>query len=239
MSLTGKEVAQMHKDYVMQSWARSGADTLPVERAEGIYFYDYDGKKYADMASLLVCSNLGHELPEIVEAIKEQADKMCFMAPAYASEPKSMLAKMLVEAAGADTYSGHTLACAAGVAAMKYYKEHDIEGHVAEMHEIVAPFMDEMVKKHKCIGEARCIGLFGALEVVKNKETREPMQEYGVPGPVMPWIFAELKKRGFATFGRENFIEICPPLIITKEELEEYLPILDEVLTMVDEKFCD
>ena len=87
MSLTGKEVAQMHKDYVMQSWARSGADTLPVERAEGIYFYDYDGKKYADMASLLVCSNLGHELPEIVEAIKEQADKMCFMAPAYASEP--------------------------------------------------------------------------------------------------------------------------------------------------------
>ena len=59
------------------------------------------------------------------------------------------------------TYSGHTLACAAGVAAMKYYKEHDIEGHVAEMHEIVAPFMDEMVKKHKCIGEARCIGLFG------------------------------------------------------------------------------
>lgn len=64
---------------------------------------------------------------------------------------------------------------------MKYYKEHDIEGHVAEMHEIVAPFMDEMVKKHKCIGEARCIGLFGALEVVKNKETREPMQEYGVP----------------------------------------------------------
>ena len=137
------------------------------------------------------------------------------------------------------TYSGHTLACAAGVAALTYYKEHDIEGHVAKMHEIVAPFMDEMVKKHKCIGEARCIGLFGALEVVKNKETREPMQEYGVPGPVMPWIFAELKKRGFATFGRENFIEICPPLIITEEELKEYLPILDEVLTMVDKKYCD
>ena len=52
MSLTGKEVAQMHKDYVMQSWARSGADTLPVERAEGIYFYDYDG----------VCNGLCHDL---------------------------------------------------------------------------------------------------------------------------------------------------------------------------------
>ena len=68
MSLTGKEIAQMHKDYVMQSWSKSGVDALPVERAEGIYFYDYDGNKYADMASLLVCSNLGHELPEIVNA---------------------------------------------------------------------------------------------------------------------------------------------------------------------------
>ncbi len=44
MSLTGKEIAQMHKDYVMQSWSKSGVDALPVERAEGIYFYDYDGK---------------------------------------------------------------------------------------------------------------------------------------------------------------------------------------------------
>lgn len=103
-NLTGKEVAQMHKDYVMQSWSKSGVDALPVEKAKGIYFWDYDGKKYADMASLLVCSNLGHELPEIVEAIKKQADKMCFMAPAYASEPKSKLAKMLVEAAGADHF---------------------------------------------------------------------------------------------------------------------------------------
>ena len=70
------------------------------------------------------------------------------------------------------TYSSHTLACAAGVAALNYYNGHNIEEHVANMHDIVAPFMDEMVKKHKCIGEARCIGLFGALEVVKNKETR-------------------------------------------------------------------
>ena len=54
-NLTGKEVAQMHKDYVMQSWSKSGVDALPVEKAKGIYFWDYDGKKYADMASLLVC----------------------------------------------------------------------------------------------------------------------------------------------------------------------------------------
>ena len=104
MSLTGKEVQELHKQYILQSWSKAGQDVLPIEKAKGIYFWDYDGKKYADMASLLVCSNLAHELPEIVDAIKEQADKMCFMAPAYASEPKSELAKLLVEAAGADTY---------------------------------------------------------------------------------------------------------------------------------------
>ena len=58
MSLTGKEVAQMHKDYVMQSWSKSGVDALPVEKAKGIYFWDYDGKKYADMASLLLLKQL-------------------------------------------------------------------------------------------------------------------------------------------------------------------------------------
>ena len=63
------------------------------------------------------------------------------------------------------------------------------------------------------------------------------MQEYGEHGSVMPAIMAELKKRGFSTFGRENNVNICPPLIITREELEEYLPILDEVLTWVDETY--
>lgn len=439
----GKEIARLHEQYVLQSWGKAGGSVLPVERAQGIYFYDYDGNKYADMSSLLVCSNLGHELPEIVDAIKEQAEKMCFMAPAYASEPKSKLAKKLVEVAGEDhfarvfftnggaesnenaikmarmvtgrtkifscyrsyhgatlgasnasgdwrrfaaeiggangfvkfmnphmyrdgykrgeddeavtakalsdldlqlryegpenvaailmesivgangvilppkgymegiralcdkygilmicdevmsgffrtgkwfawqnfdftpdmitfakgvtcgyvqlggvivshriakyfeehvlqcglTYSGHTLACAAGVATLQYYEDHRIGEHVAQMHEILNDFLQKMVEKHACVGEARCIGLFSCLEIVKNKETREPMQEYNTRGEVMPWIFAELKKRGFATFGRENNIEICPPLIITKQELEEYLPILDEVLTMVDERF--
>ena len=103
-NLSGKEVAELHKKYILQSWSKAGVDALPVEKAKGIYFWDYDGNKYADMASLLVCSNLGHELPEIVNAIKEQADKMCFMAPAYASEPKSKLAKLLIEAAGEDTF---------------------------------------------------------------------------------------------------------------------------------------
>ena len=104
MTMTGTEIEAMHETYVMQSWAVQGQPTIPVQRAEGIYFWDYDGNKYADMSSLLVCSNLGHSNQAIKDAMMEQMKSMCFMAPAYATEAKSKLAKMLVEAAGADTY---------------------------------------------------------------------------------------------------------------------------------------
>ncbi len=101
----GVEVAKLHQQYILQSWGKAGGPVLPIERANGIFFWDYDGNKYADMSSLLVCSNLGHELPEIVEAIREQAEKLCFMAPAYATEPKSRLAQMLVQAAGEEHFA--------------------------------------------------------------------------------------------------------------------------------------
>lgn len=94
--LTGIEVQELDKEYVMHSWSKQGTASIPVEKAKGIYFYDYDGKRYADMSSLLVCSNLGHGNREIIDAIKEQAEKMVFMAPAYATEPKSKLAKILI-----------------------------------------------------------------------------------------------------------------------------------------------
>lgn len=444
--LTGAEVAELQRDYVMQSWHKQGTDdAIPIERAEGIYFWDYDGNRYADMSSLLVCSNLGHQLPEIVDAIKEQADKMCFMAPAYASEPKGRLAKMLVDVAdpdyyqrvffcnaGADsnenaikmarmvtgrpkifscyrsyhggtigaafasgdwrrfaaeiggsspsfihfmnpnmyedgfdrgkddelvtaqclekleqqiiyenpesiaailmesivgangvilppkgymegvrklcdkygilmicdevmagfcrtgkmfawqnfdihpdmftfakgvtcgyvplggvvvskaisdyftdhvlqcglTYSGHTLACAAGVAAVQYYLDHDICGHVKEMEGILKPFLEEMAEKHACVGEARCIGLFSAMTMVLDKERRTLMTPYHSSDGRVQDVIGELKRRGFSTFGRESNINVCPPLTITADELNEWLPVLDDVLTWADEKYC-
>ena len=65
------------------------------------------------------------------------------------------------------------------------------------------------------------------------------MVAYGEKSPIMHNIMSELKKRGFSTFGRENNINVCPPLIITEDELKQYLPILDNVLTWVDETYCD
>ena len=121
---------------------------------------------------------------------------------------------------------------------MEYYKKHDIEAHVKEMSKILKTFMDEMVKKHACVGEARCIGLFAAFTIVKDKEKRMPLVPYHDQSGTMATIMAKHKSKGFSTFGREDNINICPPLIITKEELETYLPIMDEVLTWVDETYC-
>ena len=75
------------------------ADTIPVERGEGIYFWDYNGKRYADMCSQLGNVNLGYGNKEMIEAAKKQLDILPYVAPARASGPGSKLAKMIVDRA--------------------------------------------------------------------------------------------------------------------------------------------
>ncbi len=440
--ITGNDVLQLHKEHILQSWGLAGKDAIAIEKADGIYLYDYEGRRYADMSSLLVCSNLGHNNREIIEALKKQADELCYMSPAYATKSKSLLAEKLCELAGADTfqrvfftnagadanenaikiarmvsgktkilscyrsyhgatlgasnasgdwrrfaaeiggangfvkfmnphmyqdgytrgmddtlctekalkdlelqiryegddiaailmesivgangvilppfgymegiralcdkydillildevmsgfyrtgkpfawqhfdlkpdmitfakgvtgayiplggvivnkkiaaffeqhvlqcgltYSGHTLACGVGIACLAYYKTHHIEEHVQAMGKIVKEYMEAMVKKHACLGEARCLGLFNAFELVKDKKQRIPLVIYHEGSDIMAAILAKLKEHGFSTFGRENTIHVSPPLTITEDELRTWLPVLDEVFTWVDETF--
>jgi taurine--2-oxoglutarate transaminase len=136
------------------------------------------------------------------------------------------------------TYSGHPLACAAGIAAVNYYGEHKILDNVrargAELKTTLNAFKD----KHTSVGDARSIGLMGAVELVKNKETKEPLVPYGRdPDGIMKRINGELAKRGFMTYTHENMILVAPPLIITAEQLAEELVKLDEVLGLVDTGF--
>lgn len=133
------------------------------------------------------------------------------------------------------TYNGHPLACAAGVACVNYYLEHDIAGHVTQVGKVLGELLEEMKAKHPCVGDVRYIGLFSAVELVKDKETREPLVPYGKdPEGVMGKILGMLKAKRFMTFGHENMILVAPPLIITEEQLREELAKLDEVLGEVD-----
>lgn len=95
--MEGNENRQKQKKYVLQSWSRQNhVNPIPVERAEGIYFWDYEGNRYTDMSSQLVNMNLGFGNKDIAEAIKKKTDQYCFVGPSYADESRAELAEMII-----------------------------------------------------------------------------------------------------------------------------------------------
>lgn len=87
--------------YNLYSWsAQKKINPMVISKAEGIYFWDEDGKKYYDMSAQLVNSNLGHGHKKLIQAIKDQADKMAFMGPGYSVDVRSEAAQRIVEASG-------------------------------------------------------------------------------------------------------------------------------------------
>ena len=440
--MTGTEIKETLKEYNLQSWSKQkGLNPICVEKAEGIYFWDYDGNRYSDMSSQLVNMNLGFGNKAIGDAIKAQVDQYCFVGPSYGAESRAKLAKKIIELmpdnmgkvfftnAGADanenavkiarmftgrnkvfsryrsyhgsrfgagnltgeprrytlepgipgfvkffdpyvyreaiefeseeaatkyyltkleeqinyeganqvaaivmetitgsngviippkgylpgvralcdkygilmicdevmagwgrtgemfafmnfdvkpdivtfakgvtcgyvplggvvvskkiaeyfddnllscglTYSGHPLACAAGVACVNYYEEADIIPHVKEVGKVLGERLEGFKNKFACVGDVRYIGLFSAVELVKDKTTKEPMVPYGKdPEGIMGKIVGMLKERKFMTYSHENMILIAPPLIITEEQLSEELDKMEEVLAIVDKEF--
>lgn len=136
------------------------------------------------------------------------------------------------------TYSGHPLACAAGVACIEYYEEHNILDNVNKVGKVLGDILEEMKENHPCVGDVRYIGLFSAVELVKDKATKEALVPYGKdPDGIMGKILGKLKERRFMTYTHENMILVAPPLIITEEQLKEEMLKLDEVLTIVDKEF--
>lgn len=437
--MTGEEIRSTLKKYNLQSWSKQkNIAPIPVQRADGIYFWDYDGNRYSDMSSQLVNMNLGFGNKTIGEAIKAQVDRYCFIGPSYGAESRAELAKKIIDLmpdnmekvfftnAGADanenavkiariytgrnkifsryrsyhgssfgagnltgeprryplepgipgfvkffdpyvyreilefkseeaaaeyyltkleeqiryegpdsvaaivmetitgsngviippkgylpgvralcdkygilmvcdevmtgwyrtgkafafqnfavrpdivtfakgvtcgyvplggvavsrkiaeyfddhflscglTYSGHPLACAAGVACVDYYKEADIPDNVGRVGKVLGEKLEEMKAAHPSVGDVRYIGLFSAVELVRDKKTKEPIVPYGkdLEG-VMGKIVGLLKERRFMTYSHENMILVAPPLIITEKQLTEELVKLDEVLGIVD-----
>lgn len=437
--MTAEEIKSTQTGYVLQSWSKQkGLNPIPVKKAEGIYIWDFDGKRYTDMSAQLVNLNVGHGNRCIIDAIKKQAEEYSYIAPSYGSEPRAQLAKMLIERlpdnmgkifftnGGADanenaikmarmftgrnkifsryrsyhgstygagnltgeprryplepgipgfvkffdpyiyrekikfeseeaaseyyveklreqvcyeganqvaaivletitgsngiiippkgylkgvrkicddygimlicdevmagfgrtgkmfgfqnwdikpdlvsfakgvtcgyvqlggvavskeiasyfedntllcglTYSGHPLGCAAGVACLKYYEDAKILDNVNAVGNVLGEELEKLKGKHPCVGDVRYIGLFSAVELVKSKETKEPLVPYGSDtAGVMKSITGRLANKGFMTYSHENMIIIAPPLIITAGQLMEEMIKVDEVLTEVD-----
>jgi len=140
--------------------------------------------------------------------------------------------------AGGLTYSGHPLACASAVASIEAFREEGIVENAAAMGDVLAEELPRLAERHPSIGEVRGLGLFWGLELVRNGGTREPLVPFNAAGeaaaPVARMVKAAME-RGLYLFVHWNVVMIAPPLTITRDELDEGLGVLDEVLAIADE----
>jgi taurine--2-oxoglutarate transaminase len=144
--------------------------------------------------------------------------------------------------AGGLTYSGHPLACASAVASIEIFREEGVIENAATMGDWFGAALHDLQEKHLSIGEVRGLGCFWGLELVKNRDTREPLVPYNGGGeaalPVSRLSKAALD-RGLYLMTHWNVIMVCPPLTITPEEAEEGIATLDDVLSIADEYYVD
>jgi taurine--2-oxoglutarate transaminase len=434
-------IRKTNKDYTLASWVAQGTwNPIPIESGQGVYIYDANGKRYIDWSSQLVNVNIGHSHPHVVRAIQEQAAKLCYVEPSFASGPRGRLGEMLAAVApgeltktfftnggtdavenamkmarmftgrqkiltryksyhgatfgsmtaGGDprrlanepgvpwivrlpdpyayrnpiyrghtqeegdlilaemiediiiaegpencaavliegysgssgvmqpsavfytrlrqlcdkygmlliadevmsgfgrtgqwfgidhypdakpdiialakgitcgyvplgaamvssaiaayfeehvlhtglTYSAHALACAAGVATMEVYHNENLVERSREMGKKLRAGLVDLAEKHPVIGDVRGAGLHHVIELVKNRDTREPLSPFNKPfSEPMKIAATQLKAKGLSTLVRWNMIFNTPPLIVTEEQLQEGLSILDDVLTLLD-----
>jgi taurine--2-oxoglutarate transaminase len=435
--VTHEEACQIEREHVLHSWCVQNQYQAPVVvGGSGATFWDMDGRQYLDFSSQAMCSNLGHQHPRVVEAIKRQADQLCFVQAAWASLPRAQLARKLAEVtppnlvktfftnAGAEanenaikitrtftgkrkiitryrsyhgasagaitlsgdprrwavepgipgvvraldaycyrcsfglaypscglrcaehigelialegpehvaavlvepivgsngilvppdgylqrlreicdandvllicdevmtgfgrtgkwfacqhwdvapdiivmakgltgamiplgavivsqeiadyfedrmlyaglTYLGHPLSCAAGVAALQAYEEEGLIERSAALGERMLNRLRRMQEDHPCIGDVRGKGLFATIELVKDRETREPLTPFNTNSPVLGRIVKEGRGRGVSFAARWNFFILAPPLVIAEEELDSALDLLDELLVYAD-----
>ena len=136
---------------------------------------------------------------------------------------------------GGLTYSGHPLACAAAVASINAMRDEGIVDNAREIGAtVLGPGLQELAERHPSIGEARGLGVFWALDLVTDQQTREPIAPYGGTSPAITELVTACKERGLLPFTNYNRLHVVPPCTITEAEAKEGLAILDEALTVAD-----
>jgi len=97
-ALTAEEVVGLSKKYTLFSWSvQSEVNPIPIDHAEGVYFWDTNGKRFIDFSSQLMNVNIGHQNQKVINAIKKQAESLCYSHPVMATEPRGRLGELLAE----------------------------------------------------------------------------------------------------------------------------------------------
>ena len=132
------------------------------------------------------------------------------------------------------TYTSHPISLAAAVANISAMKEDKIVEHAANMGVVLRRMLTDLGETHPSVGEVRNIGLFGIIEVVKNRETKEPMAPWNGSSPEMTALRKYCADNGLFLYTHWHTILIIPPLIITEEQLKEGMDVLDKSLEITD-----
>jgi taurine--2-oxoglutarate transaminase len=135
---------------------------------------------------------------------------------------------------GGLTYNSHPLALATALAAIRVIEEDGLVERSRKLGEVMRGHHDELLDKHPSVGLVRNIGLFGIIELVRNRDTMEPMAPFNGTSDEMKAVAKALDEHGLYTFVRWHTIMTNPPLCITEEELAEGFAIIDEALEIAD-----
>jgi taurine--2-oxoglutarate transaminase len=135
---------------------------------------------------------------------------------------------------GGLTYNAHPMSLAAAEACLQVMIDDDMVGHTRRMGRVLTELHQEMKRKHRSVGDVRSIGLFGVLELVRNRETKEPMAPFNGTSPEMQRLGAFLREHGMYAFINWNNLFTNPPLCITEAQLREAFELIDRALDITD-----
>jgi taurine--2-oxoglutarate transaminase len=135
---------------------------------------------------------------------------------------------------GGLTYNGHPISLAAAIANIQVLRDDHLIENSQAMGEVVEDLNAELYDRHPSIGETRNIGLFGIIELVKNRKTKEPLSAFNETSKVMVSLKKRLLEKGLFAYTHWHNLLIIPPLIITKQELADGYAIIDEALEIAD-----
>ena len=135
---------------------------------------------------------------------------------------------------GGLTFNGHPISLAAAIANISVLRSDNLIEKAKKTGQVMADMMAELVDRHPSVGEVRSIGLFGAIELVKNRETREPVSPFAGTSQEMVSLKKYLLEKGLFLYTHWNLLLIIPPLIITDEQLAEGFSIIDKGLEITD-----
>jgi taurine---2-oxoglutarate transaminase len=135
---------------------------------------------------------------------------------------------------GGLTYNSHPLACAAALATIGVYEEDRLIENARKMGAVMRSLLEDLERRHPSVGATRNIGLFGIVELVRNRQTREPMAPFNGTSPEMQALNKFFRAEGLYTLVRWNTFFTNPPLCITESELREAFAIIDRGLEITD-----